>query len=83
MNANRPHEAIDRSVVDAPIPTAREIKELKSRANRDKEHSSGGDHLPVTQVRQAVTVGTMRYVWAVSLVLAVLAMILAYGLAIH
>ena len=83
MNASVRDGNVDRSVVDAAVPTAAEIKKLKVQANLDKERSATGDHLSATRVRQSVSVGTMRYVWAISLILAVLAMILAYGLTIH
>ncbi len=83
MSASERDDGTDRGVTDAAVPTAREIKTLKAHAARDKEASSAGNPMPVTRAHQAVTVGAMRYVWAISLALAVLAMVLAYGLTVH
>lgn len=72
--ADRVKEAVEQ--VD--LPTANEIKDLSRQASRDKEAASSNQHVPAVRARQGVTLGTMRYVWAISLFLAVLAMILVY-----
>lgn len=72
--ANRMKESANR--ID--VPTANEIKDLSRQANRDKEASSSDHHIPAVRARQGVMLGTMRYVWAISLFLAVVALIIAY-----
>lgn len=72
--ANRVKESVQR--ID--VPTANEIKDLGEQANRDKEASSSDRQIPAVRARQGVKLGTMRYVWAVSLILAIVAMIIVY-----
>jgi hypothetical protein len=66
------------------IPTVNEIHDLNQRADREKKKNvAGSTALSTTKARQGVVVGGMRYVLAISLVLVILGMILAYILTLH
>lgn len=55
-------------------------------ADKIAEHAKvavqSGVRIPTDQARQAVELGTMRWVWAISLVLAIIAMAAIYGLVV-
>lgn len=72
------HVGAKESIAQSAIPTISEIEELKQRADLEKEAASGGPSISPRQARQAVIVPAMRYVWAVSLLLAILAMIIVF-----
>lgn len=71
-------DRVRESVKRIDVPTASEIKDLNRQANRDKEASSSAQHIPAIRARQGIKLGTMRYVWGFSLILAIAAMIIVY-----
>ena len=48
-------------------------------AKRVEVAPQSGVRIPTVQARQAVELGTMRWVWAISLALAIIAMAVIYG----
>jgi hypothetical protein len=64
----------------APIDSVKESEALTARAEEEKAESAPGPAVSTVRARGAVETGAMRYVWAISLVLAVLAMVVVYGL---
>lgn len=63
-------------------PIAKRSSDLARPAgNSDWDPSTDEDRRPVS-ARQVVAIDTMRYIWAIAIVLAVLAVALVYGLTI-
>jgi len=51
-------------------------------AERTKVAAQSSVRISTAQARQAVELGTMRWVWAISLVLAIIAMAVVYGVVV-
>jgi hypothetical protein len=64
----------------ALIRSIKETETLAAQADREKSDSATGPAVSTTRARGAVETGAMRYVWAISLVLAILALVVVYGL---
>jgi hypothetical protein len=64
----------------APIDSVKESEALDANAEEQKAKSATGPAVSTIRARGAVETGAMRYVWAISLVLAVLALAVVYGL---
>lgn len=48
-------------------------------AERAEVAARSGMRIPTIEARQAIELGTMRWVWAISLALAIIAMAVIYG----
>jgi hypothetical protein len=81
-NANRKvaktvHD-LKKAVASIDTPTTNEVKDLSRRAMREKAAAQSDVRVPIVRARQAVELGTMRWVLMISMALAVIAMAVIY-----